>query len=76
VYPIIFQTLRSDSGSPKGIGARISFLNMTVPVRYLLTKTDGCCRADGEWPVLSRHRRSVSSDRPSRLPQGEAVAEI
>jgi hypothetical protein len=65
VYPIIFQTLRSDSGSPKAIGARISSLSMTVPVRSLVTKIDGCCRADGEWPVLSRHRRSVSSDRPS-----------
>jgi PAS domain S-box-containing protein len=28
---------------------------MTVPVRASRTKIDGCCRADGEWPVHSRH---------------------
>jgi diguanylate cyclase len=28
---------------------------MTVSVRASRTKIDGCCRADGEWPVHSRH---------------------
>ncbi len=76
VYPIIFQMLQCDRRSPRAIGARISSLSMTVPVRASRTKIDGCCRADGEWPALSRHHWLVSRHRPRRLPRGEAAMGI
>jgi hypothetical protein len=74
VYRIIFQMLRCDKSSPKATGARILSLSMTVPVQRFAHE-NGCCRADGEWPVLSRHHWLVSRYRPRRLRQGEAAME-
>jgi len=47
-----------------------------VPVRASRAKIHGCCRADGEWPALSRHHWLVSRHRPRRLPRGEAAIRI
>jgi hypothetical protein len=74
--PIIFQMLQCDRRLPRAIGARISSLSMTVPVRASRTKIDGCCRADGGWPALSRHHWLVSRHRPRRLPRRKAAMGI
>src|SRR5579862_7143704 len=71
---ITFQMLDPGRCSPKAIGARILILNMMAPARASVAKIDGCCRAAGEWLVLSNHR--WLTDLGPRLDRGEVGMEI
>ena len=58
--PIIFRMLRRGRRSLTAIGAQIFSLSIQVLLRALRRTTYGCCRADGECPVLSRHHSLVN----------------
>ena len=76
LYRIIFQMPRCDRRSLQASGARILSLSSTDPVPGSETKIDGCCRADGEWPVLSIHPSLVSPRTPYHQSRGAAAMEI